>query len=76
LLTGFLGGAEAIQIRVSGSGAFLVTLPLLLDYRHGVDLAAGREKCVVCGAADELHFDHDLPVFARRHGEILVFFNC
>ena len=30
LLTGFLGGAEAIQIRVSGSGAFLITLPLLL----------------------------------------------
>ena len=30
LLTGFLGGAEAIQTRVSGSGAFLITLPLLL----------------------------------------------
>ena len=30
LMTGFLGGAEAIQIRVSGSGAFLITLPLLL----------------------------------------------
>ena len=29
LLTGFLGGAEAIQIRVSGSGAFLIMLPLL-----------------------------------------------
>jgi hypothetical protein len=29
LLTGFLGGAEAIQARVSGSGAFLLTLPLL-----------------------------------------------
>ena len=30
LMTGFLGGAEAIQIRVSGSGAFLTMLPLLL----------------------------------------------
>ncbi len=30
LLTGFLGGAEAIQARVSGSGAFLLTLPLSL----------------------------------------------
>ena len=30
LMTGFLGGAEAIQIRVNGSGAFLITLPLLL----------------------------------------------
>ena len=30
LMTGFLGGAEAIQIRVSGSGAFLIMLPLLL----------------------------------------------
>jgi len=30
LVTGFLGGAEAIQIRVSGSGAFLIMLPLLL----------------------------------------------
>jgi DoxX-like family len=30
LQTGFLGGAEAIQIRVSGSGVFLVTLPLFL----------------------------------------------
>jgi hypothetical protein len=30
LMTGFLGGAEAIQIRVSGSGAFLITLPLFL----------------------------------------------
>jgi hypothetical protein len=30
LLTGFLGGAEAIQIRVSGSGTFLIMLPLLL----------------------------------------------
>lgn len=30
LLTGFLGGAEAIQTRVSGSGAFLMMLPLLL----------------------------------------------
>jgi len=30
LMTGFLGGAEAIQIRVSGSGAFLITLPLVL----------------------------------------------
>jgi hypothetical protein len=29
LVTGFLGGAEAIQTRVSGSGAFLNTLPLL-----------------------------------------------
>jgi hypothetical protein len=29
-MTGFLGGAEAIQIRVNGSGAFLLTLPLLL----------------------------------------------
>ena len=30
LMTGFLGGAEAIQIRVNGSGVFLLTLPLLL----------------------------------------------
>jgi hypothetical protein len=30
LLTGFLGGAEALQTRVSGSGAFLIMLPLLL----------------------------------------------
>ena len=30
LMTGFLGGAEAIQIRVNGSGAFLIMLPLLL----------------------------------------------
>ena len=30
LLTGFLGGAEALQTRVSGSGAFLILLPLLL----------------------------------------------
>jgi hypothetical protein len=29
LVTGFLGGAEAIQTRVSGSGALLNTLPLL-----------------------------------------------
>ena len=29
LVTGFLGGAEAIQTRVSGSGAFLIALPLL-----------------------------------------------
>lgn len=29
LVTGFLGGAEAIQTRVSGSGAFLNTLPLI-----------------------------------------------
>ena len=30
LMTGVLGGAEGIQTRVSGSGAFLTTLPLLL----------------------------------------------
>jgi hypothetical protein len=30
LLTGFLGGAEALQTRVSGSGAFLIALPLFL----------------------------------------------
>ena len=30
LMTGFLGGAEAIQIRVNGSGTFLITLPLFL----------------------------------------------
>ena len=30
LMTGFLGGAEAIQTRVSGSGAFLNMLPLFL----------------------------------------------
>jgi len=30
LMTGFLGGAEAIQTRVSGSGAFLIMLPLFL----------------------------------------------
>jgi len=30
LMTGFLGGAEAIQTRVNGSGAFLITLPLFL----------------------------------------------
>ena len=30
LLTGFFGGAEALQTRVSGSGAFLIMLPLLL----------------------------------------------
>ena len=30
LMTGFLGGAEAMQIRVSGSGAFLIMLPLVL----------------------------------------------
>jgi hypothetical protein len=30
LMTGFLGGAEAMQIRVSGSGAFLIILPLFL----------------------------------------------
>jgi hypothetical protein len=30
LVTGFLGGAEAIQTRVSGSGAFLIMLPLVL----------------------------------------------
>ena len=30
LLTGFVGGAEALQTRVSGSGAFLIVLPLLL----------------------------------------------
>jgi len=30
LMTGFLGGAEAIQTRVSGSGVFLNTLPLFL----------------------------------------------
>ena len=30
LMTGFLGGAEAMQIRVSGSGAFLLMLPLVL----------------------------------------------
>ena len=29
-MTGFLGGAEAIQTRVSGSGAFLIMLPVLL----------------------------------------------
>src|ERR1044072_4355668 len=30
LVTGFLGGAEALQTRVSGSGAFLIMLPLVL----------------------------------------------
>lgn len=30
LLTGFLGGAEALQTRVNGSGAFLIALPLFL----------------------------------------------
>ena len=30
LLTGFLGGAEALQTRVNGSGAFLIVLPLFL----------------------------------------------
>lgn len=30
LLTGYLGGAEAIQTRVSGSPAFLTLLPVLL----------------------------------------------
>ena len=30
LITGFLGGAEAMQTRVSGSGAFLIMLPLFL----------------------------------------------
>ena len=30
LMTGFLGGAEAMQIRVNGSGAFLIMLPLVL----------------------------------------------
>jgi hypothetical protein len=30
LMTGFLGGAAAIQVRVSGSGAFLIMLPLML----------------------------------------------
>jgi len=30
LMTGFLGGAEAIQVRVNGSGAFLLMLPLVL----------------------------------------------
>jgi len=30
LMTGFLGGAETLQTRVSGSGAFLITLPLFL----------------------------------------------
>jgi DoxX-like protein len=30
LMTGFLGGAEAIMTRVGGSGPFLVTLPLFL----------------------------------------------
>jgi hypothetical protein len=30
LLTGYLGGAEAIQTRVSGSPAFLILLPVLL----------------------------------------------
>ena len=30
LMTGFLGGAEALQTRVSGSGAFLIILPLFL----------------------------------------------
>jgi len=30
LLTGFIGGAEAMQTRVSGSGAFLIALPLFL----------------------------------------------
>jgi len=30
LMTGFLGGAEAIQLRVNDSGAFLILLPLLL----------------------------------------------
>jgi hypothetical protein len=30
LMTGFLGGAEALQTRVSGSGVFLITLPLFL----------------------------------------------
>lgn len=29
LMTGFLGSAEAIQTRVSGSGAFLIRLPLV-----------------------------------------------
>lgn len=29
LMTGFLGGAEAIQTRVNGSGALLTTLPLI-----------------------------------------------
>ena len=38
-----LGGAEALQARVSGSGAFLIMLPLCWDCSHGVDLAAGRE---------------------------------
>ena len=30
LMTGFLGGAEALQTRVSGSGVFLIMLPLVL----------------------------------------------
>ena len=30
LMTGFLRGAEAIQTRVSGSGAFLIVLPVAL----------------------------------------------
>jgi len=30
LLTGYLGGAEAIQSRVSGSGPFLLSLPVIL----------------------------------------------
>ncbi len=30
LLTGYLGGAEAIQTRVSGSPAFIILLPVLL----------------------------------------------
>jgi hypothetical protein len=41
LPTGFLGGAEAIQIRVSGSGAFLITLPLLLGLLAWVGSGCG-----------------------------------
>ena len=41
LMTGFLGGAEAIQIRVSGSGAFLNMLPRCWDCWHGVGSGCG-----------------------------------
>ena len=45
LMTGFLGGAEAIQIRVSGSGAFL-TMNVLFDCRTLVCRAyVGHAEC-------------------------------
>ena len=67
LLTGFLGCAEAIQTRVSRSGAFLIMLPLLLGL-VAWDLAAGRQTTepspAACSASRARNHCHDSDVIS------------